>query len=75
MQLWTLTRTSGCCGDTVVLGVFENMEAATFRLNHIATYADPGDELHVELFQLATEEEERKRWGTKMNKSTTTEDN
>ena len=74
MQLWTLTRTSGCCGDTVVLGVFENIQAVSHRLNQISKYADPGDEYHVELFQLATEEHEAKRWAPKVDESTTTED-
>ena len=72
MQLWTLVSFDG--DDHVVMGVFENMQAVSHRLNHVSKYADPGDEYRVELFQLATEEEERKRWGTKMNKSTTDED-
>ena len=76
MQLWTLVRVDGCCGSTVVMGVFENMQAVTHRLNHISKYADPGDEYHVELFQLATEEHERERWAPKVDESTTTtEDN
>ena len=73
MQLWTLVRVDGCCGSTVVMGVFENMQAVTHRLNHISKYADPGDEYHVELFQLATEEDEAKRWSPKVNESTTTD--
>ncbi len=75
MQLWTLIRVDGCCGSTVVMGVFENMQAVTQRLNHISKYADPGDEYHVELFQLATEEHERERWAPKVDESTTNEDN
>ena len=75
MQLWTLSRTSGCCGDTVIMGVFEDMQAVSHRLNHISNYADPGDEYHVELFLLATEEHERERWAPKVDESTTTEDN
>ena len=75
MQLWTLVSVDGCCGRTVVMGVFENMQAVTHRLNHISKYADPGDEYHVELFQLATEEDEAKRWSPKVDESTTTEDN
>jgi len=74
MQLWTLVRVDGCCGSTVVMGVFENMQAVTHRLNHISKYADPGDEYHVELFQLATEEDEAKRWSPKVNESTTTDE-
>jgi len=49
------------------------MQAVTHRLNHISKYADPGDEYHVELFQLATEEDEAKRWSPKVNESTTTD--
>ncbi len=75
MQLWTLIRVDGCCGSTVVMDVFENMQAVTHRLNHISKYADPGDEYHVELFQLATEEHERERWAPKVDESTTNEDN
>jgi len=76
MQLWTLVRFNGCCGDHVVMGVFENMQAVTHRLNHISKYADPGDEYRIELFQLATEEHERERWAPKVDESkTTTEDN
>ena len=75
MQVWTLTRTDGCCGNTVIMGVFEDMQAASHRLNKISQYADHGDEYRIELFQLATEESERERWSPKIDKSTTTEDN
>jgi len=74
MQLWTLVSVDNCCGSTVVMGVFENMQAVTHRLNHISKYADPGDEYHVELFQLATEEAEAKRWSPKVDESTTTDE-
>lgn len=71
MNCYTLVRISGCCGDMVVLGVFETMQAASYRLNHLATYADVGDEYRLELFQIATESSEKERWGSKVDKSTT----
>ena len=75
MQLWTLVRFNGCCGDSVVMGVFENMQAVSHRLSHVSKYADPGDAYRIALSQLATAEHERERWSSKVDKSTTTEDN
>jgi len=51
MTVFTLTRYCEC-GNTVILGVFESMEAVIERLRAMAACTDPGDEYRIEAFTL-----------------------
>jgi hypothetical protein len=50
-NVFTLTRYCEC-GNTVILGVFDCMEAALERLRVMADCTDPGDEYRIECFNL-----------------------
>ena len=47
-------------GTTTVYGIFENMEAVTYRLK--ALYTTCGSEYHIECFHLTTEEVAKGRY-------------
>lgn len=57
MSVFTLTRYCEC-GNTVILGVFDSMEAVLERLRLMAANTDPGDEYRIECFEVKTFEEE-----------------
>ena len=45
MNVWTLS--SNCFGEPRLLGVYEDTEGVTKELQHVSTYADPGDEFRI----------------------------
>ena len=45
MNVWTLT--SNCFGEPRLLGVYEDAEGVAKELQHVSTYADPGDEFRI----------------------------
>jgi len=61
MEVFTLARVCPCNGDTMIVAVFENMDAVIERLRVVGAYTDPGEEYKIECFQLSTFEEESKR--------------
>jgi hypothetical protein len=61
MEIFTLASVCDCSGDTVIIGVFESMDAVIERLRFIGAYTDPGEGYKIECFQLSTFEEESKR--------------
>lgn len=57
MTVFTLTNVCGC-GSTIVIGVFDCLEAALERLRSLAACTDPGDEYRIECFELKTFDDE-----------------
>ena len=45
MNVWTLS--SNCFGEPRLLGVYEDAEGVAKELQHVSTYADPGDEFRI----------------------------
>ena len=45
MNVWTIT--SDCFGEPRLLGVYEAAEGAAKELQHLSSWADPGDEFRI----------------------------
>jgi hypothetical protein len=83
-NVFTLTRYCEC-GNTVILGVFDSMEAVLERLRLMAADTDPGDEYRIECFPLRDYETElnqtestlrsRAKWAARQARFDEMEDN
>lgn len=60
-HLATIIRKCPYDGDVTVLGVFENMDAALERLRLFTTCTDSGEEYHIEMHDLVTLKDQKKR--------------
>lgn len=58
MTVFTLLNYCGC-GSTIVLGVFDSMDAVIERLRMLSDCTDEGDEYRIEAFTLKDAETER----------------
>ena len=84
MTVFTLTRYCEC-GNTVILGVFESMEAVIERLRVMTACTDVGDEYRIEAFSLRNYDDEleqteralrsRAEWKAKQARLDALEDN
>ena len=83
-NVFTLTRYCEC-GNTVILGVFDSMEAVLERLRAMASCTDIGDEYRIECFILRDYETElaqtestlrsRAKWAARQARFDEMEDN